>query len=501
MGQLSQQLGHLATLDDIPDSDLDELAKEGFDWLWLLSVWQTGSASQKVSRANEEWRRSFEAVLPDLKDEDIAGSGFAITDYVVHSKLGGQKALERFRERLKNRGMKLLLDFVPNHTGLEHAWIDTHPEYYVPGTERDLIESPQNYTRISRNGGDLILAHGRDPYFDGWPDVLQLDYSNPSTQEAMIVELLKVAAQCDAVRCDMAMLVLPDVFERTWHKSSQPFWSKAIQTVRKKFPEFQFMAEVYWDLEWRLQQEGFDYTYDKRLYDRLRDLRARPVREHLLAQLDYQEKMARFLENHDEPRAASIFPLEVHRAAAAITFLSPGLRFIHDGQFDGRRKHISPHLVRAPEEPVDKELRRFYDVLLDVLRQPVLRCGRWRLLECIKAWDNNWTSDCFICFAWTGPDAERVLVAVNYAPNQSQCYVQMPDYIDPAEQWLLRDALNDITFARNGAELIDRGLYLDVPPWQVHLFFLTPIKQEKHDLEKLELPSPRLSALQTNRRT
>ena len=190
-----------------------------------------------------------------------------------------------------------------------------------------------------------MLAHGRDPYFPGWPDTLQLNYGNPATQEAMIAELVKIAGQCDGVRCDMAMLVLPDVFERTWNIQAQPFWPRATERVRERAPGFCFMAEVYWDLEWTLQQQGFDYTYDKRLYDRLRDGHARPVREHFHAGLDYQNKMARFLENHDEPRAAATFPADVHQAAAVITFLSPGLRFFHQGQFEGRRKRISPHLV------------------------------------------------------------------------------------------------------------------------------------------------------------
>ena len=198
-----------------------------------------------------------------------------------------------------------------------------------------------------RKNGPLVLAYGRDPYFDGWPDTLQLNYGNPELQQAMIGELERIAGQCDGVRCDMAMLVLPEVFERTWGIPAQPFWPTATQRVRDRVPGFCFMAEVYWDLEWELQQQGFDYTYDKRLYDRLREGHARPVREHFRADLDFQNNSARFLENHDEPRAAATFPPEVHEAAAVITFLSPGLRFFHQGQFEGRTKRISPHLVRG----------------------------------------------------------------------------------------------------------------------------------------------------------
>jgi len=471
--ELSQKLLRAATLDDIPDAGLDRLAELGFDWVWFLSVWQTGLAGRQVSRRNPEWRREFEETLPDLREEDIAGSGFAITGYTVHTQLGGEAALARLRERLHQRGLRLLLDFVPNHTGLDHPWVEAYPEYYLAGTELDLARTPQNYTWVKRQHGDLLLAHGRDPYFSGWPDTLQLNYGNPATQDAMIGELVTLAGQCDGVRCDMAMLILPDVFERTWGISTQPFWPKATQRVREFVPDFCLMAEVYWDLEWTLQQQGFDYTYDKRLYDRLRDTHARPVREHFHAGLDYQSKLARFLENHDEPRAAATFSPAVHEAAAVITFLSPGLRFFYQGQFAGRKKRISPHLVRGPEEPIDQRLEQFYDRLLAVLRQPVVRDGQWQLLDCTPAWEGNWTWDCVLAFAWQGPDGERLLVTVNYAPNRSQCYVRLPFAGLGNGHWRLQDLLGDTTYDWEGNDLQARGLYLDEPPWQACVFSLT----------------------------
>jgi glycosidase len=470
--ELSQKLGRAATLDDIPDTELDRLAQLGFDWIWFLSVWQTGLASQRVSRTNPEWRKEFQETLPDLQEDDIAGSGFAITGYTVHRQLGGDDALARLRDRLRRRGLRLLLDFVPNHTGLDHPWVEDHPEYYISGTEQDRARAPGNFTWVQRKHGDLLLAHGRDPYFAGWPDTLQLNYGNPAAQEAMVGELLKLSGQCDGVRCDMAMLVLPDVFEQTWRVRARPFWPTATQRVRQRVPDFCFMAEVYWDLEWTLQQQGFYYTYDKRLYDRLRDGRARPVREHFLAGLDYQDKMVRFLENHDEPRAAATFPPGVHEAAAAITFLSPGLRFFHQGQFQGRKKRISPHLCRAPNEPLEPELGEFYDRLLAVLRQPALRDGRWQLLECAPAWPGNWTCDCFLAYVWQGSAGERLLAAVNYAPSQGQCYVRLPFPDLRNKKWRLQDQLGDVYYDRDGTDLEARGLYLDLLPWQTHVFSL-----------------------------
>jgi hypothetical protein len=469
---LSRQLGRRATLDDIPDLELDRLAEKGFGWIWLLSVWQTGLAAQKVSRSNPEWRKEFHETLPDLSDEDIPGSGFAITGYTVHQNLGGDAALARLRERLRKRGLKLMLDFVPNHMALDHPWVEEHPEYFVPGTELELARAPRNYTWVKRKGGDLLLAHGRDPYFPGWPDTLQLNYANPETQEAMIGELVRIAGQCDGVRCDMAMLVLPEVFERTWGRRAPLFWPTATQRARERVPGFTFMAEVYWDLEWTMQQQGFNYAYDKRLYDRLREHHARPVRDHLRAGLDYQDKLARFLENHDEPRAAVTFAPEVHQAAAVITFLSPGLRFFHQGQFEGRKKRISPHLGRGPDEPVDQELGKFYDRLLAVLRQPAVRSGQWQLLECVPGWEGNWTHDCFIAFAWQGPAGERLLVAVNYAPNQSQCHVRLPFADLGGKQWRIEDQLDEAGHDWNGDDLQSRGLFLDMKPWQAAAYSL-----------------------------
>ena len=183
--QLSQTLGRRATLDDVPDAELDRLARMGFDWIWLLSVWRTGKVAQQISRTNPEWRHEFEETLPDLREEDIGGSGFAIAGYTVHPDLGGDAALARIRQRLRERGLRLMLDFVPNHTGLDHHWVEDHPEYYVAGAEADLSREPHNYGSARRKQGDLVLAYGRDPYFPGWPDTFQLNYGNPATQAAM----------------------------------------------------------------------------------------------------------------------------------------------------------------------------------------------------------------------------------------------------------------------------------------------------------------------------
>jgi hypothetical protein len=266
------------------------------------------------------------------------------------------------------------------------------------------------------------LAYGRDPNFPGWPDTLQLNYANPELHRVRLDELIAIAGKCDGVRCDMAMLLLPEIFQRTWRLTPEPFWPKATAAVHAQYPAFTFMAEVYWDLEWTLQQQGFGYCYDKRLYDRLRDGHAGPIRDHLFAGLDYQDKLARFLENHDEPRAAAEFPWPWHQAAAIITYLSPGLRFFHQGQFEGSRVRVPTHLCRGPIEPTSPEIAALYAKLLKLLKETsAFRDGAWSQIQPLPAWSGNWTSDGFVAYAWAHEKETRYVVVVNYAGNQGQC--------------------------------------------------------------------------------
>ncbi len=477
IGEWARRLGRPATLDDLPEDFLDQVEADGFTWVWLLGVWQTGAVGRGVSRARRDWREGFARALPDLRGDDITGSPFAVQEYSVHADFGGDAALARLRARLARRGLALMLDFVPNHTACDHPWVREHPEYYVHGTEDDLAREPGSYAALEVGGRTHVLAHGRDPYFPAWSDTLQLDYRHGGLRAAMVGELVRIASRCDGVRCDMAMLLLPDVIARTWGGRSlpadgsrpvdAPFWPLAIEAVRRERRDFLFMAEVYWDLEGELQRQGFDFTYDKRLYDRLRSGEARAVRESLLSAPAFQERSARFLENHDEPRAAAVFAPEVHRAAAVVAYLLPGLRLFHEGQLEGRKVQASLHLGRRAEEPVDVPLRDFYGRLLACLRRPEAH-GRWLPGECRPAWPGNGTSDGFITSTWES-GARALLVAVNFAPTRGQCLAPVPRGLE-RQRVTLADLLSDASYERDGDDLAARGLFLDLPGWGHHAF-------------------------------
>jgi glycosidase len=483
LDELGRKLGRHATLDDVPDRVLDDFATLGFDWIWLLGVWRIGPLARAVARTAPGLQTEFRSQLPDFREQDVAGSPFAIADYTVHDDFGGDAALSRFRDRLRDRGLKLMLDFVPNHTGPDCPWVHEHPEYYIQGSPDDLAQWPHEFREVETAHGRRALALGRDPYFPGWTDTFQLNYRHARLRAAQLERLATIADRCDGVRCDMAMLILPEVIRDTWGERSlpadgtepvdTPFWAEAIPLVKRRYPEFLFLAEVYWNLEWTLQQQGFDDTYDKTLYDRLRALDAPSVRGHLGAEMVYQRRLARFLENHDEPRAATVFPPAIHRASAVIAFLVPGLRLFYEGQLEGRKVRPSVQLRRRPDEPVDETLQAFHHRLLAVLRRPEPREGTWRLLECRPAWDDNPTWNWFIAFLWEHPSGSALLVAVNFGPSRGQTRVALPLDGLAGKTAHFVDLLGPAEYLREGDDVLSGGLFLDLPKWGHHVFQLT----------------------------
>jgi hypothetical protein len=459
-----------ASLDQIPESFLETISSLGFDWLWLLGVWSVSPASRLISQSMPTLLKELKEVLPDLTSSDICGSPFAICRYSVDSALGGDEALARFRKRLAPYGLKLMLDFVPNHVGIDHHWTKSNPEYFIKGNELKLLDDPNNWILL-KDGS--IFAHGRDPNYPGWTDTLQLNYFNSDLHHAMTCELLKIAERCDGVRCDMAMLLEPEVFSKTWRnydKSSvPPFWPTAIEQVKKDSPTFVFLAETYWGYEHKLQQHGFDYTYDKTLYDRVIARHGPDVRAHLSAPVKFQRRLTRFLENHDEPRVASKLSSSEHRAAAVLSYLAPGMRFLFDGQLKGKRTRIPVQLSRAPRERTDLSVERIYEELIPIINSLPVKHGAWNLLETKEAWPNNPTHENFVAFLIEHP-LKTLLVAVNFASYRGQSFIRIPDRLWLEGSIELRDLLSQERLVRDAQDLKERGLFLDCAEWQTHIF-------------------------------
>jgi hypothetical protein len=467
LSELSQKRS--VDLSSVPAAEWDAIARYDFDAVWLMGVWERSPAGISIANQNMILVDDFRRALPDFKPEDNVGSPYSVRRYVVDTHLGGPEGLAAARRALAERGMKLLLDFVPNHVAPDHPWVIEHGEYFFSGTTEEARNDPASYIEVQGSA----YACGRDPNFPAWPDVLQLNAFQPQLRQAAIETVLSIAAQCDGIRCDMAMLLLNRIFERTWggragQRPPTDYWVDVIPAIKSAHPDFLFIAEAYWDLEWELQHQGFDFCYDKRLYDRLEHGDAESIRLHLCADPAYQEKLLRFLENHDEPRAATIFSRPKEQALAVTVSTLPGARLFHEGQFEGRRVRVPVFLGRRPAEPVDKGLQAFYGKLLAAINAPVFRDGEWKLCEC-SGWPDNPSFRNLVVWSWI-KDSDRRLIVVNFSDRAVQARVQVPWEDVRGVTWRLTDVLSGSSYDRDGNEMAASGLYMELGSWSCGFF-------------------------------
>jgi hypothetical protein len=322
----------------------------------------------------------------------------------------------------------------------------------------------------------LIIGHGRDPYFPGWIDTAQVNAFSMELRQVVVETLLDIADQCDGVRCDMAMLMVNDVFSSTWGPflpetaPDTEYWEDVIPAVKERYPDFKFIAEVYWDMEQTLLDQGFDMTYDKRLYDRIQNGEIAEIRQHLHAAFFYQQRQIRFIENHDEHRAATSLGLEKERAAATLICTLPGDVLLYDGQLIGQRVKLPVQISRQPYEPVNHALWGYYRKLLREMRAPVYQLGTWRLFEIVKSYAENETSKNILAYGWTYENEFRIVV-VNLTPTWSQGIVRVYGWDHMRDgYWRLFDALGGVCTYRNGNRIADDGLYVELEAFQSQIF-------------------------------
>lgn len=478
--ELSARHGRTVTLATVPPEEIAPIGALGFDAVWLMGVWATGPEAVWAARRDPAMRAEYARALPDLAEADIAGSPYAVSRYEVAEEIGGPGGLQVFRGRLAMQGARLILDFVPNHVARDHRLVRERPEAVIHGSAEDVARDPASFFR-TRDG--RVVAHGRDPYFPAWTDTAQVNHASRAGREAMTEILLRIAAQCDGVRCDMAMLLLPEVFARTWEGRLgdaplvDSFWSSAIAEVTARHPRFLFLAEAYWGLEDRLIAEGFHFTYDKTLYDLLLQGDAAGVRAHLRRPPSFQDRCCRFVENHDEPRAAAAFGPRL-QAAAVTTFCAPGLRLFHEGQLEGRQVRVPVQLLRRPEEEVDPAVAEFHRRLLSVLQRPAFKEGAFQPVDVRQAGEDDHTNQSMVAATWRARyqgDPRTYLAVSNLAATKG--YARIP--LDPARfgeevSYRLFDHVDAQVYDRAGTELVGPGLFVALDPYQAHLFEIEP---------------------------
>jgi hypothetical protein len=468
--ELSAQHGRCLGLEDVPGEEWDHLAGLGFDFVYLMGVWRRSLIGRRMFRTDPKNFSNFDAALPDWKMRDVVGSPFSIQDYSPDPRIATADGLSEAHNQLRRRGMGLILDFVPNHTGFDHSWMVQHPDRYIQGREEDFRSDPAAFYLWEGAGDEnLFVARGRDPYFPPWSDVAQLNYFNPDCRQGMIEILKNIAHYCEGVRCDMAMLVTNEIFNRTWGHflKSWPvpkteFWQEATAAL----PDFVWLAEVYWDLEWKMQELGFKFTYDKRLYDRLREGSTGQVRAHLGADPRYQSKLARFLENHDEPRSAVVFPRERIAFVATLLATLPGMRFYHHGQLNGWKTFVPMPLAKARSESNDRQIQELYEQLLRFSDAEVFHDGEWQLLEVQPAGDDTFQG--LIAYCWHH-QADHRLIVVNLGNRTAQGKV-LKAAAGVSRKCLFCDLLDGSEYLWERADIESNGLYVRLAPYQAHAF-------------------------------
>lgn len=465
LDELSRVLGRPVDLGTIPAHVWDRIAGPGVDAVWLMGVWTRSEVGAAIARANPAMRAAHTAVLPDLRDDDVVGSAYCIRDYTVDPRLGGEDGLAVARRELAARGAGLVLDFVPNHVAPDHPWTVTNPEFFVHGTLDELDANPAAFIRV----GDHVLACGRDPYFPAWPEVVQLATSRPDVRAAAAEVATSIAARCDAIRCDMAMLVLDDVHLRTWaERSTRPaddtgYWPTVFDAVRRTHPDVRFWAEAYWGLEQVLVEQGFHACYDKQLYDRLVEpCPAARVRDHLAGDPAWHATTVRFSENHDEPRLADVLPPDAGRAATVVALTAPGVALLHEGQERGRRIRVPVTLGRRPDESADGALVDWYDRLLSAVGTGMRR-GEWSPVTVDGWWDNE-TARHLLAAVWIGEPS--FLIVVNLSGERADGVVRT-GFLGDGDVVLL----DHTTGERYGrSSIATDGLYVALDAYDAHVF-------------------------------
>ncbi len=466
--ELSKSAGTVVTLANVPKEAWNAIAELSMDAVWFMGVWERSPIGIGIAMENAVLQEEFKRVLPGYTPADMIGSAYCIRRYEVDERLGGAGGLATARKELAKRGMSLILDYVPNHVAPDHPWVREYPEYFIRGDSGDLENEPESFMDVDGK----VFACGRDPYFPAWQDVLQLNAFSKGLRNESIKTALSIAEQCDGMRCDMAMLLLSDVYARTWGekagvKPKAEYWLEVISAVKKKHPDTVFIAETYWDLEWELLQLGFDYCYDKRLYDRLVFDTAEGVRLHLLAEPAYQARLIRFIENHDEPRAAWVFSKEKARSAAVVFATLSGAKLFHEGQFEGRKAKLPVFLKRRPDEGVDYDLKAFYGRLMEVMNLQTIRQGRWGLCT-LSGWPENTSWMNMASWCWQ-KDQEICLIVVNLSGMRSQARVHLTGVNLAGMTVKMTDIMNNEVYERSGNEMADIGLYVDLEPWAYHV--------------------------------
>lgn len=462
---------NISRLVDVPMEEFAAIKQKGMDIVWLMGVWHLGNYGLNFDRTDPGTLSSYDSILPGWTLPDVIGSPYAVTQYTANPQLGSDADIAGLRARLNAMGLKLMLDFVPNHSAVDAVQMSTNPEYYIRAPKG--TQPPYDSNVYMPSG----IAYGSDGY-GPWRDTAQYNYWNPDTRAARIKELFHVASLADAIRCDMAYLAINNLFGQTWGSQlaswgfSRPateFWADAISAVKSVYPNVVFLAEVYSPWQGDLQAQGFDYTYDKALYDVITSDDLDNVRGHISgSSVSYLAHSAHFVANHDEERAAAHFGGWTQaNAAALIMYTIPGMRFYWMGDFEGYKAKLAVQLRRESWEPVHNATEQFYATLLPIVTADVFNKGTWTYLP-VSGSNSEWR---LMAWRWEYNNQKRLCV-INYSDTAGSGSVIVSNAQAPAgtDNLTITELLTGQSYVRSASQMRNSGLFVIVPPWYAQIF-------------------------------
>jgi glycosidase len=448
LDQLSKRYGRrIHRLDEIPDEELEALARRGFTGLWLIGLWERSHASQKI----KQWRGNPEA----------AASAYSLMDYRIADELGGDEAFQQLRARCAGRGIRLSSDMVPNHMGIDSRWVIEHPDWFLglpdapypaytftggnlSDDDRVTIQIEDHYwnstdaavvfKRTDNWTGDVrYIYHGNDGTSMPWNDTAQLDYLKPEVREAVIQTILHVARQFPIIRFDAAMTLARRHIQRLWfpepgqggaipsraeHATTRAvfdeqmpneFWREVVDRVAVEVPDTLLLAEAFWLLEgYFVRTLGMHRVYNSAFMNMLRDEENASYRQVIKDTMEFDpevlKRFVNFMSNPDERTAVDQFGKgDKYFGVATLLATMPGLPMIGHGQVEGfaekygmeyrrayRDEHPDGWLVERHEREIFPLFHRRYlfAEMADFLLYDVYDPGGW-VNEDVFAYSNR----------------------------------------------------------------------------------------------------------------
>jgi glycosidase len=407
LDQLSRKYGCAITrLDQVPDEELDRLARWGFTGLWLIGVWERSCASQKIKQR--------------MGNPEAAPSAYSLYDYVIASDLGGEAAYENLRERAQRRGIRLASDMVPNHVGIYSRWVIEHPDWFIqcdkppfPSyrfTGPDLSDDGRValvvedgywdkrdaavvFKRVDKwTGGETYIYHGNDGTSMPWNDTAQLNFLLREVREAVIQTIVHVARKFPIIRFDAAMTLAKKHYQRLWfpqpgdagavpsraeHSMSRgefercfpnEFWREVVDRVTTEAPDTLLLAEAFWLMEgYFVRTLGMHRVYNSAFMNMLKMEENSKYRQTVKNVLEFSpavlQRFVNFMNNPDELTAVEQFGKgDKYFGAALMMVTMPGLPMFGHGQIEGFTEKYGMEYRRAYwDEPVDEHMVRRHE--------------------------------------------------------------------------------------------------------------------------------------------